>query len=175
MLSCFGCKTKPTEQKTASDVKVSEKKQDDAVYPFADISADGITEVFFGFIEQKHLGYECTKSYTDADAIAKIIDFLNKAPKLDVEVDPEGGTVGSVSPYVIELKTSDGKTKYDISFDHKTENEHRTAKGNVCFFANDGAEEIEVFYIESEYLYDLILHIATLDGRQPWWESDNLS
>lgn len=162
ILSCFGCKTKPADSKAASDANASEKKQDDAVYPFADISADGITEVVMKLVEHSDSG--CTKSYTDADAINKIIDFLNKAPKSDFEVDPEGGYVGHVTPYHIELKTSDGETKYSISIEDKT------SEGYECGFSSDVSEKIERFYVESEYLKDLILHIATLDGREPSWE-----
>ena len=169
MLSCFGCKKKAeNDSGVPSDSDTVAQKEGDTVYPFADISADDIKEVFFGF-QEHYPEYSCEKTYTDTDTVVEIIEFLKKAPMTEDRFETQN--VGYNPRYIIELRDSSGEWRYKISFFDKDQ------PGYPCYFyINNGNEKNKDHhgnpYIDSDYLYDLILHIATLDGREPEWIYD---
>ena len=158
LVSCFGCakKEEPSQSVSADEQKTAEPEM-----PFKDITADGIGEIFFA-ITRGGIDYECTKSYTDADAISKTVEFLSKAT-VSSENKYENNNVGNNPPYVIEIRDAQGGTVYSISFTNKFED------GYYCYLKDISNGEKDEFFVDSEYMYPLIEHIASLDGKTPEW------
>lgn len=156
VLLIFGCgcaKKEDTSQDAAADYKKIE-------LPLADIVSDDVSQVVFTLLGSS--GYECTKSYTDSDTVKKIVDFLNNAP-ISSDKTYDNANVGSNDPYAVQLSNADGDLKYALSFTDKH------TDGYYCS-VQDAVNDIKKeFYVDSEYLYPLIEHIATLDARTADW------
>ena len=150
LASCFSCAKKETaSQSVGADVQNTVK----AEMPFKDISSDDIGEVFFA-LTRGGINYECTKSYTEADAINKTVDFLNNAT-VSSKNKYENNNVGNNPPYVVEFKDGNGDVLYSISFTDKFK------EGYYCYFKNTSSDKQKEFFVDGEYLYPLIEHIAS--------------
>lgn len=155
-LALVGCKSKDTATGSENVVQKNDYKKT----ALCEIDSDNISEITMGLSYSLGSTYLCSKNYTDVDTINKTIGFLADAPLIQTDSDV---ITDQSDPYAITVKDKDGKEVYSIVFSEKQE------LGYACSFKNYTDDSYNTFYIDSEYLYDLIEHIATIDGREPSW------
>lgn len=117
-----------------------------------------------------HQDRVASKTYTDDEALTKIVEYLEKAPMV-TKVDQDDERKYSVS-YFLEIKDKNGDLKYKIYFSSPVIEENIFCElYSVKNVNTDGTTdgESQFFCLDGEYLSEFLEDVETIDGREPCW------